>query len=242
MPAAFCVTKLFNLPYNHDVIAMSTAAILSFPSADSIREFPVLLQRNAGDVARPSSSTDTPTQVFILADTWGDDIELLLAELSRQGYQWTRRNLTEARSAEEPTHSSDILDLLRRRLGARRDATVISVESPHAPFGRRQQLLEFADLSLDWRRHEVRVCDQVVEFSKTEFELLFLLASNEGAVLTRREMVEGCRGGAYPVTDRSVDVQMVGVRRKLGAVRNYLQTVRGVGYRFDSDRRGARPR
>jgi two-component system phosphate regulon response regulator PhoB len=51
-------------------------------------------------------------------------------------------------------------------------------------------------------------------------------------VFTRFQIVESVRGEGYPVTDRSVDVHVVGLRKKLGAAGKYIQTVRGVGYRF----------
>jgi two-component system phosphate regulon response regulator PhoB len=53
-----------------------------------------------------------------------------------------------------------------------------------------------------------------------------------GVVFTRDQIVEGVHGDDYPVTDRSVDVQVVGLRKKLGDYGAYIETVRGVGYRF----------
>jgi two-component system phosphate regulon response regulator PhoB len=51
-------------------------------------------------------------------------------------------------------------------------------------------------------------------------------------VLTREQIVDAVRGADYAVTDRAVDVQIVGLRRKLGPKADYIDTVRGVGYRF----------
>jgi hypothetical protein len=53
-----------------------------------------------------------------------------------------------------------------------------------------------------------------------------------GWVCSRYQIVEGVRGGNYPVTDRSVDVVIVGSRKKLGEAGNCIETVRGAGYRF----------
>ena len=53
-----------------------------------------------------------------------------------------------------------------------------------------------------------------------------------GVVFTRNQIVDGVHGDDYPVTDRSVDVQVVGLRKKLGPYGVYIETVRGVGYRF----------
>jgi two-component system phosphate regulon response regulator PhoB len=51
-------------------------------------------------------------------------------------------------------------------------------------------------------------------------------------VFTRSQIVDAVRGADYPVTERAVDVQIVGLRRKLGEAGALIETVRGVGYRF----------
>ena len=51
-------------------------------------------------------------------------------------------------------------------------------------------------------------------------------------LFTRSQIVDAIRGGDYPVTDRSVDVQIVGLRKKIGPYSKYIETVRGIGYRF----------
>ena len=59
-----------------------------------------------------------------------------------------------------------------------------------------------------------------------------MLARRPGWVFTRTQIVNGVHGEDYPVSDRSVDVQVVGLRKKLGVSGDYIETVRGVGYRF----------
>jgi two-component system alkaline phosphatase synthesis response regulator PhoP len=81
-------------------------------------------------------------------------------------------------------------------------------------------------------RHEVLVEGLPVDLTATEFRLLHLLARRPGWVFTRSQIVNGVHGHDYPVSDRSVDVQVVGLRKKLGPSGDYLETVRGVGYRF----------
>ncbi len=81
-------------------------------------------------------------------------------------------------------------------------------------------------------RHEVKVEGNSVELTNTEFKILNLLARRPGWVFTRYQVVDGIRGENYPVTERSVDVQIVSLRRKLGEKRDVIETVRGVGYRF----------
>ena len=93
-------------------------------------------------------------------------------------------------------------------------------------------LLKIHDLVIDPGRHEVLFQGQPVELTATEFRLLHLLARRPGWVLTRAHIVEGIHGDDYPVTDRAVDVKIVALRKKLGDAAQYIETVRGVGYRF----------
>ena len=81
-------------------------------------------------------------------------------------------------------------------------------------------------------RHEVVVDGEKIDLTVTEFRLLNLLARRPGWVFTRYQIVDALHGTDYPVTDRSVDVQVVGLRKKLGKAGSNIETVRGVGYRF----------
>jgi two-component system alkaline phosphatase synthesis response regulator PhoP len=81
-------------------------------------------------------------------------------------------------------------------------------------------------------RHEVLVEGKVADLTATEFRLLHLLARRPGWVFTRSQIVQGVHGNDYPVSDRSVDVQVVGLRKKLGSAGQFVDTVRGVGYRL----------
>ncbi|MFQ5646575.1 MAG: winged helix-turn-helix domain-containing protein, partial [bacterium] len=83
-------------------------------------------------------------------------------------------------------------------------------------------------------RHEVLIENKPVEMTFTEYSILLFLVSRPGWVFTRNQIVDAVHGDDYPVTDRSVDVQIVGLRKKLGKMGNYIVTVRGVGYRFKS--------
>jgi len=88
------------------------------------------------------------------------------------------------------------------------------------------------DLAIHPGRREVLVKKRPVELTNMEFRVLHLLAGKPGWVFSRYQIVEGVRGDNYPVTDRSVDVLIVGLRKKLGLAGEYIETVRGVGYRF----------
>jgi two-component system phosphate regulon response regulator PhoB len=81
-------------------------------------------------------------------------------------------------------------------------------------------------------RHQVTVDEAPIELTATEFKILHFLAKRPGWVFTRYQIVDGIRGPNYPVTERSVDVQVVALRRKLGERGEAIETVRGVGYRF----------
>jgi len=81
-------------------------------------------------------------------------------------------------------------------------------------------------------RNEVLVAGKPVELTFTEFRVLQFLASRPGWVFTRYQIVNAVRGEDYAVTDRAVDVQVVGLRKKLGPCGALIETVRGVGYRF----------
>lgn len=81
-------------------------------------------------------------------------------------------------------------------------------------------------------KREVRVDGQEVTLTFTEFQILFLLASHPNWVFSRDQIIEEVRGENYPVTDRTVDFQIVGLRKKLGSAGSLIKTVRGVGYRF----------
>jgi two-component system, OmpR family, alkaline phosphatase synthesis response regulator PhoP len=104
-------------------------------------------------------------------------------------------------------------------------------------FGTVPERIETHELVIDVPRHEVRCSGEPVSLSATEFQLLALLATNPGRVFTRSQIIAGVKGDDYPVTERSVDVQVVGLRRKLGTSGDLVETVRGVGYRMRDDSR-----
>ena len=95
-----------------------------------------------------------------------------------------------------------------------------------------QSVLRYERLLVNPQRREVAVDNERIELTNTEFKLLQFLMSQPGVVFTRDQIVEGVHGDDYPVTDRSVDVQVVGLRKKLLDYGPYIETVRGVGYRF----------
>jgi len=92
--------------------------------------------------------------------------------------------------------------------------------------------IRIGDIVMDPGRREVLVKGKRVNLTFTEFNILYALARRPGMVFTRYQIVDAVHGDDYPVTDRAVDVQIVSLRKKLGSCGNYIETVRGVGYRF----------
>jgi len=110
----------------------------------------------------------------------------------------------------------------------RREAS--SVDSEAATINR-------GDLVIHPGRHQVLIQGRPVELTATEFRILLFLARRPGWVFTRQQIVDAAKGedSFLPdrfVTDRSVDVHIVSLRRKLGCCGSYIETVRGVGYRL----------
>jgi two-component system alkaline phosphatase synthesis response regulator PhoP len=107
--------------------------------------------------------------------------------------------------------------ILRRKSGEQYDnSTVVSLK----------------DIEIHPGRHEVSHKGNRIDLTHMEFQVLHLLASQPGWVFTRNQIIDGIRIDNYPVSDRSVDVVIVGLRKKLGEAGSHIETVRGVGYRF----------
>jgi len=87
-------------------------------------------------------------------------------------------------------------------------------------------------LLIDRERHVVTVDGQPIELTVTEFGILHFLALRPGFVRTRDQIISAVHGRNTVLSSRTVDVHVTAVRRKLGALGECVQTVRGVGYRF----------
>lgn len=95
-----------------------------------------------------------------------------------------------------------------------------------------QAPIKIHDLVIHPGRNEVLLDGRSVELTFTEFQILRLLAARPGWVFTRNQIMDAVRGDDYAVTERAVDVQIVGLRKKLAEQGHYIETVRGIGYRF----------
>jgi len=93
-------------------------------------------------------------------------------------------------------------------------------------------ILQAHDLVIDPKKFKATLADHALELTASEFRILHYLASHRGWVFTRYQIMDAIRGEGYVVTERAIDVQIAGLRKKLGEYSVYIETVRGVGYRF----------
>ncbi|MDO5581697.1 MAG: response regulator transcription factor [Planctomycetia bacterium] len=95
-----------------------------------------------------------------------------------------------------------------------------------------ESFVKAGPIQMNLLSRQVRIDGNPVEFTVSEFNLLHLLVSNKDRVFTRNQLVMELRGDDYPVTERAMDVLVLGVRRKLKDHSVMIETIRGVGYRF----------
>ncbi|HEX7446581.1 MAG TPA: response regulator [Pirellulales bacterium] len=115
-----------------------------------------------------------------------------------------------------------------RVLTARIRAVLRRAQEPAGP----DATVQAHELLIHPGRHEVLVAGTPLSLTLTEFRLLHFLAQRPGWAFSRSQIVDAVKGDDYPVTERSVDVQVAGLRKKLGEFGEYIETVRGIGYRF----------
>ncbi|HYP16606.1 MAG TPA: winged helix-turn-helix domain-containing protein, partial [Opitutus sp.] len=95
--------------------------------------------------------------------------------------------------------------------------------------------LRIGPLEMDIAKHETLVDHKPVALTATEFNLLALLAKRRGRVQTRERLLQDVWGYETAIDTRTVDTHMRRLREKVGPVADYLETIRGVGYRFKAD-------
>jgi DNA-binding response OmpR family regulator len=115
-----------------------------------------------------------------------------------------------------------------RELAARVKA-VLRRSSPH---GAAPVVIRRGELTIDLTRREVSCRGKAVSLTASEFRLLHFLANHPGQVFSRSELIDGAMGRDISVVDRTVDVHITGLRKKLGDCGEWVETVRGFGYRF----------
>ena len=103
-------------------------------------------------------------------------------------------------------------------------------------YGNKKREINIFDIKINLIKREVFVKNKLIkDLTFTEFQILQLLALHPGWVFTRYQIINKIRGENHPVTDRSIDFQIVGLRKKLGDAGSNIQTIRGVGYRFKNN-------
>jgi DNA-binding response OmpR family regulator len=95
--------------------------------------------------------------------------------------------------------------------------------------------IRFGELVIDVPRHEVTIAGEPVVLTATEFKLLELLARRRGRVQTRERLLQDVWGYENPIDSRTVDTHMRRLREKIGEAARFLETIRGVGYRFTAE-------
>ena len=91
-------------------------------------------------------------------------------------------------------------------------------------------------LILNSEQHYCKLDGENISLTFSEFEILTMLAKHPGRVYTRNQIIQNIKGDGYPVTERSVDVQIVNLRKKLGLWgTNHIETIRGIGYRLKQE-------
>jgi phosphate regulon transcriptional regulator PhoB len=111
-------------------------------------------------------------------------------------------------------------------------ARVKAVLRRSSPAAEQRQEIRVGDLNIDLGGHEVNFKGQRVALTATEFRILEFLAARPGRVFSRDEIIDAALGNETAVFDRTVDVHITAIRRKLGAGADYIETVRGFGYKF----------
>ena len=105
-------------------------------------------------------------------------------------------------------------------------------ENSEQSFTKRQGSRTIKDLVIDSDKHQVYLHGSEVDLNHSEFKLLHHITSKPGWVFNRIQLIDAIRGDGYVVTDRIIDVVIVSLRKKLKDYGEYIETIRGVGYRF----------
>lgn len=93
-------------------------------------------------------------------------------------------------------------------------------------------MINFDGILINPGQHKVSINDTRLDLTPSEFRILHFLARRPGWVYTRDQIIDAVRGEGYAITDRAIDVQVVGLRKKMGEFGAWIETVRGIGYRF----------
>lgn len=197
--------------------------------------------RNEAATQNPASGIYRLTVVDTMDDlnraiTWGEaDYAIIGSVVSVEKAAMMSRTIRgENGKMTQPVVLLKKSGLISAAESARPEAAVAEPQFP-VPFPLREEVkpeIRIRDIEIIPGRHEVRVRGKKVTLTFSEFRILYTLATHPGWVYDRARIIREVHGDDYNCTDRAVDVQVTGLRKKLGTAGNYIQTVRGVGYRF----------
>ncbi len=207
------------------------------------RDFTVVEEDN-GKVALQRIADEHPDVVVAAVDLPGEN-GLTLCKLSRQNFFGPFILMAERCDELDQVLGLDmgaddyVLKGVSPRLLAARMASVFRrVEAYDEPTRCHHDRLDFGDLVIDNTMREAWLNDQPIELTSAEFDLLWLLGSHAGRILTREEIFTKLRGIEYDGQDRSVDVRVSRIRPKVGDDPDHprrIKTVRSKGYLFVED-------
>lgn len=107
----------------------------------------------------------------------------------------------------------------------------LSTEAQEGP----QELLKSGEIQLNLATYECRLASEVVHLTPSEFKILSEMIKNQGRVLTRESLIETVQGEGISVTGRTIDTHVFGLRKKMGLHSEWIETIRGIGYRVRSE-------
>lgn len=134
-------------------------------------------------------------------------------------------------SALERAADDYIIKPVRPRMLIARINAVLRRKTAQAP---EAAVFSFDSLTVNTNSRQAEIDGEPLPLTKTEFDILALLVRTPDTVLSRKQIIEAIRGEDYFVTDRSIDFQIFGLRKKLGPHAYRLATIRGIGYQFRS--------
>lgn len=94
------------------------------------------------------------------------------------------------------------------------------------------EIIKVGDIEINIPKHNVKIKGESINLTNLEFNILTLLAKNQGKVFTRDELLKNAWKGETATTDKAVDVHITWLRQKLGTAGDLIETIRGIGYRF----------
>lgn len=229
---------------------MSRARIILFEREEQQAERLATHLRNEG--YEVDILADGEEDVPKVRTLWPDLILINAAQSDRSGARIVTRLRQSSRTARTPvlllaTHDEASESILGRHAGA--DDFIVQPVNPVELTARvevllqrsehrrnsRENIIRIGPISINMDRHEVAVDDKPLKLTLTEFRLLSTLAEADGRILRRNLLIDQAIGMDAIVTDRTIDVHLTALRRKLGPARYCLKTVRGVGYRLADD-------